>query len=242
MSDTAAPSSIASARRRRLLITLGIAAIVVVAVGFWLYRTYEPHVDLKWVLDKFERYGYLVIFVPVFLETAGVPLPGETTLLLSGVAASQGSINVFEAIGVATLAATLGDNLGYAIGRFGGRRLVLRLASVGRLGTALARGEVFFAKHGGKTVFFARWLPGLRIFGAWIAGMVHMPWRVFAVWNLAGALAWSASVIGLGYFFGRSLHLIERVLGVGGVVMLCAVAVAAFVLYRRHERRALHGS
>ena len=71
-----------------------------------LYRTYEPHVDLAWVLDKFHRYGYFVIFVPVFLETAGLPLPGETTLLFSGVAASRGAINVYEAIAVATVAAT----------------------------------------------------------------------------------------------------------------------------------------
>ena len=235
------PGVLAAARRHRRTLVIALALVAVVAIGFWLYRRYEPHIDLKWVLDKFHRYGYFVIFVPVFLETAGLPLPGETTLLLSGVAASRGAINVYEAIAVATVAATLGDNLGYAIGRFGGRKLVLRLASIGHLQSALASGEIFFEKHGGKTVFLARWLPGLRIFGAWIAGMVHMPWRRFALWNLAGAFAWSSSVIALGYFFGRSLGLIEKVLGIGGVIALCAVAIAGFMLYRRHERHALSG-
>ena len=235
------PGVLAAARRHKRSLVIALALVAVAAIGFWLYRRYEPHVDLAWVLDKFHRYGYFVIFVPVFLETAGVPLPGETTLLLSGVAASRGAINVYEAIAVATVAATLGDNLGYAIGRFGGRKLVLRLASVGHLQSALASGEIFFEKHGGKTVFLARWLPGLRIFGAWIAGMVHMPWRRFALWNLAGAFAWSSSVIALGYFFGRSLGLIEKALGIGGVIALCAVALVGFVLYRRHERHALSG-
>ena len=234
------PGLLAAARRHRRLLTVAVVLLAVAAIGIWLYRTYEPHVDLAWVLDKFERYGYFVIFVPVFLETAGLPLPGETTLLFTGVAASRGRIDVFEAIAVATVAATLGDNLGYAIGRFGGRRLVLRLAHIGHLQAALARGEMYFERHGGKTVFFARWLPGLRIFGAWIAGMVHMPWRRFALWNLAGAFAWSTSVIGLGYFFGRSLDVIEKALGIGGVIILCAVAVVGFVLYRRHERHALN--
>ena len=241
MAESAKPGVLAAARRHKRSLAIALALVAVAAIGFWLYRRYEPHVDLEWVLDKFHRYGYFVIFVPVFLETAGVPLPGETTLLLSGVAASRGAINVYEAIAVATVAATLGDNVGYAIGRFGGRKLVLRLASFGHLQSALASGEIFFEKHGGKTVFLARWLPGLRIFGAWIAGMVHMPWRRFALWNLAGAFAWSSSVIALGYFFGRSLGLIEKALGVGGVIALCVVAIAGFVLYRRHERRALSG-
>ena len=120
------------------------------------------------------------------LETAGLPLPGETTLLLSGVAASTGRIDPWIAIAVGSVAAILGDNIGYAIGRYGGRRVVMRLAHIGGIESSLAWGEQFFARHGGKTVFIARWLFGLRIFGAWIAGMVHMPWRAFFFWNAAG--------------------------------------------------------
>jgi membrane protein DedA with SNARE-associated domain len=141
---------------------------------------------------------------------------------------------------VGSFAAILGDNIGYAIGRFGGRRVVVRLAHIGRIETSLAWGEAFFDRHGGKTVFMARWIFGLRIFGAWIAGMVHMPWRVFFLWNAAGGIAWCASVIGLGYFFGHSLHLIEKVLGVGGVIAVLSVAIAGLVTWRRFERSKMH--
>ena len=89
-------------------------------------------------------------------------------------------------------------------------------------------------------MFFARWIFGLRIFGAWIAGMVHMPWWVFSLWNAAGGITWCASVIGLGYFFGHSLDEIEKVLGVGGVIAVVSVAVVALAAWRRFERRKLH--
>ena len=221
-----------------------IAAVVLVAIAAiaWAYIHYEPSISTNRLLDLFGRYGYFVIFVPVLLETAGVPLPGETTLLLSGVAASTGRIDPWIAIAVGSTAAILGDNIGYAIGRYGGRRLVMRLAHIGRIEKSLAWGEQFFARHGGKTVFLARWIFGLRIFGAWIAGMVHMPWRVFFLYNAAGGITWCASVIGLGYFFGHSLHVIEKILGIGGVIAVVSVAVAALVWWRRFEKGKLHDS
>jgi membrane protein DedA with SNARE-associated domain len=228
-----------SRSRRRVYV---IAAIVVLALALiaWAYVHYQPSISSHRLLDLYGRYGYLVIFVPVLLETAGVPLPGETTLLLSGVAASTGRIDPWVAIAVGSLAAILGDNIGYTIGRYGGRRLVMRLAYIGRVDSSLAWGERFFARHGGKTVFVARWIFGLRIFGAWIAGMVHMPWRVFFVWNAAGGITWCASVIGLGYFFGHSLGAIEKVLGVGGAIAVASVAVVGVGAWRRFEHRKLH--
>jgi membrane protein DedA with SNARE-associated domain len=239
VSDTAAAVPRATRSRRRIYV---IAAIVVLAlaVAAWAYFHYEPSISSERLLDLFGRYGYFVIFVPVLLETAGLPLPGETTLLLSGVAASTGRIDPWIAIAVGSVAAILGDNIGYAIGRYGGRRLVMRLAHVGRIESSLAWGEQFFARHGGKTVFFARWIFGLRIFGAWIAGMVHMPWRVFFFYNAAGGITWCASVIGLGYFFGHSLHAIEKLLGVGGVIAVVSVAIIGLVTWRRFERSKLH--
>jgi membrane protein DedA with SNARE-associated domain len=239
VSDTAATAPRARRSRRRLYAVAAFAVIGIAVLG-WAYVHYEPSVSSNRLLDLFGRYGYFVIFVPVLLETAGVPLPGETTLLLSGVAASTGRIDPWIAIAVGSLAAILGDNIGYAIGRFGGRRVVMRLAHLGRVETSLAWGEAFFARHGGKTVFMARWIFGLRIFGAWIAGMVHMPWRVFFLWNAAGGIAWCASVIGLGYFFGHSLHVIEKVLGVGGVIAVISVAIGGLVTWRRFERSKLH--
>ena len=240
MSETAAAAPPAKRSRRRIYV---IAAVVLVAIAVivWAYLHYEPTISSNRLLDLFGRYGYFVIFVPVLLETAGVPLPGETTLLLSGVAASTGRIDPWIAIAVGSTAAILGDNIGYAIGRYGGRRLVMRLAHIGRIEKSLAWGEQFFARHGGKTVFLARWIFGLRIFGAWIAGMVHMPWRVFFFWNAAGGITWCASVIGLGYFFGHSLHVIEKLLGVGGVIAVVSVAVVGLGAWRRFERQKVHG-
>jgi membrane protein DedA with SNARE-associated domain len=225
--------------RRRLSIIAGVV-LAIIAVVVWAYVHYEPSVSLNRLLDLFQTYGYFVIFVPVMLETAGLPLPGETVLLLSGVAAANGRIDPWIAIAVGSAAAIIGDNIGYAIGRYGGRRVVMRLAHVGRIESSLAWGERFFARHGGKTVFVARWIFGLRIFGAWIAGMVHMPWRVFFLWNAAGGITWCASVIGLGYFFGHSLHVIEKVLGGAGVIAVVGVAVAGLVFWRRYEKQKFH--
>ena len=239
MSETAAAAPPARRSRRRWYVIAAVV-LVVVAVVVWAYVHYQPSVSRDRVLDLFGDYGYFVIFVPVMLETAGVPLPGETILLLSGVAASTGRIDPWIAIAVGSAAAIIGDNIGYAIGRYGGRRVVLRLAHIGHIEKSLAWGEKFFAVHGGKTVFLARWIFGLRIFGAWIAGMVHMPWRVFFFWNAAGGITWAASVIGLGYFFGHSLHAIEKALGVGGVIAVVTAAIVGLVFWRRFEKQKLH--
>jgi undecaprenyl-diphosphatase len=239
VSETAAAVPPAGRSRRRLYVIAAIILVVVAAI-VWAYLHYEPSVTLDRLLNLFRDYGYFVIFVPVMLETAGLPLPGETILLLSGVAASTGRIDPWIAIAVGSAAAIIGDNIGYAIGRYGGRRVVMRLAHIGRIEKSLAWGETFFARHGGKTVFVARWLFGLRIFGAWIAGMVHMPWRVFFFWNAAGGITWAASVIGLGYFFGHSLHVIKQVLGIGGVIAVVTAAIVALVFWRRFEKRKVH--
>jgi membrane protein DedA with SNARE-associated domain len=220
----------------RVLVT--VAAIVVLLLAAWfLYSRYQPNITLNRVLDWYAQYGYWAVFVPVFLETAGLPLPGETSLLFAGVASSTGRIDVFWTIVVGASAAILGDNVGYLIGRFGGRRLVMKLAHIGGIEKSLAWGEDYFERRGGITVFFARWLPGLRIFGAWIAGMVHMKWWKFALWNAAGGIAWTTSIVLLGHFFGKSIHVVERVLGIGGVIALVLAAAVLIVLWRRHEKR-----
>jgi membrane protein DedA with SNARE-associated domain len=231
-----------STRRRLPSLRTAVVAAAVVAVLVLigvLYAVYEPHITKDRLLRLFGDYGYPVVFVPVFLETAGIPLPGETTLLLGGLAASEPKtgLNVVLVITVGAIAAILGDNVGYAVGRFGGRRLVLKLAHVGGVERSLAWGERYFERHGGKTVFAARWLPGLRIFGAWIAGMVHMPWWRFALWNAAGGICWEVSVVLAGYFFGRSLKTIENVLGIGGAVVVGLLALGALAFYLLRERR-----
>jgi membrane protein DedA with SNARE-associated domain len=226
----------ARVRLSRRAIAIIVLLVVVVGAGWLLYRQYAPNITLNRVLDWYAEYGYWAVFVPVLLETAGVPVPGETSLLFAGVASATGRIDLYWAIAVGAAAAIIGDNIGYCIGRFGGRRLVDRLAGYGGLTRSLAWGEDYFARRGGITVFLARWLPGLRIFGAWIAGMVHMRWWKFALWNAAGGISWAITIVLLGHFFGKSLHVVERVLGLGGVIVLIVIAAGALYLWRRHEK------
>ncbi len=193
----------------------------------WLTSWIHPS---EWI----ESYGYPAVFTIVFVETAGIPLPGELTLLLAGVAAGAGHLDLAILIPLAAIAAIGGDNVGYAVGRFGGRRLVLRFADLGRVAPALAWGERFFAQHGGKTVFLARWTAGLRIFGAWIAGMTHMPYGRFLLWNALGGVTWASAVVLLGYAFSASIGRIESYLGTASEVIIGgAVAVAIWLLVRR---------
>jgi membrane protein DedA with SNARE-associated domain len=222
-------------RRTRTLVVAGAALVVAALVV--LYLALEPDLSERRVLRLFDEYGLLVVFIPVFLETAGVPLPGETVLLFAGVAASTGRIDLAATIVVAATAAILGDNVGFAVGRYGGRRVVLRLAHLGGVERSLGWGEGFFLRHGGKTVFMARWVAGLRIFGAWIAGMVGMSWGRFFVWNALGGITWATTVVLAGYLFARSLSRIKEVFGVGGAIAAGAVVLVGGGALLRHERR-----
>ena len=121
-------------------------------------------------LSRLPRWlAYLTLFLVVGGESAGVPLPGETSLVAGGVLASKGHLSIYLVIVAAAAGAIVGDNVGYVIGRRGGRWLMSRGGE--RRQRLLARGEEFFDKHGAKAVFFGRWLPGLRITAAWLAGI-----------------------------------------------------------------------
>ncbi len=150
-------------------------------------------------------YGPMLLFLLIFLESAGAPMPGETALIAASLLASRGQLRIGSVIIAATAAAIAGDSAGYWIGRWGGRRLLRRwplLASYAdRL---LPRAERFFARHGGKTVFLARFITGLRVAGAWIAGATRMGWWRFLCWNAAGGLTWAAGTGFLVYYLGRA--------------------------------------
>jgi undecaprenyl-diphosphatase len=150
-----------------------------------------------------EHVGYGALFLLIFIECAGVPVPGETALLTAGVLAGTGRLELSLVIATAAAAAMLGDNMGYLIGRHGGRRVLLRGGPMRHHRVrAVERGEAFFARHGAKTVFVGRWIAGVRIAGAVLAGASAMPWRVFLVFNALGAIAWSATVAGFAAFAG----------------------------------------
>jgi len=130
-----------------------------------------------WLTDLFARYGYAVVFIGVFLENAGAPVPGEAMLLAGAALARYGSLRLPVVIVVAIVAATLGDNLGFFIGRRGGRMLVERYgAIIGMTSAHLAKFDGFFARHGAKTVFVARFITGLRVLGPLLAGASRLWW------------------------------------------------------------------
>ena len=188
---------------------------------------------------------YAALFGVIAGESAGLPLPGETSLIAVGILASRHDrLSIEIVIAVAATAAIVGDNVGFALGRSGGRWLLTR---EGRWASArvryLQRGELFFERHGSKAVFLARWLPGLRVVGAWLAGAHHMRWRTFLFWNALGGIAWAISVGTTAYLLGHAAAGLFRTFGLAGVTVAGAVAAGGvgwhFVSRRR---RAGHGA
>ncbi|HET7751243.1 MAG TPA: DedA family protein [Terriglobales bacterium] len=180
----------------------------------------------------FGRHGYWTVAVVLLLENAGVPVPGETVLLLAGfLTFSQHHFRLPWVIAVGVAAATFGDNLGYAIGCYGGRPLLNRYRQLFHISPAqIAQGERLFEKHGPVTVFFARFIFGMRIITGPLAGVLRMHWKKFALFNFLGAAAWVTVVAGAGYLFGRQWHSLVRWVGdvdilLGAIVALIIIAV-----------------
>jgi membrane-associated protein len=182
--------------------------------------------------------GYLALALLVGLESTGVPVPGETALIAAGVLAHDGEMEIGAVIAIAAAAAIVGDNLGYLIGRHGGRRL---LEAAGPLEhhrrSIIEKGEPFFDRHGPKAVFLGRWVAGLRIAAAWLAGITHMHWRTFFFWNLLGGVAWAASVGLAAYLLGPVAEKLIEDLGIGAIalVVVAAAAYGAWWWYRRRR-------
>jgi membrane protein DedA with SNARE-associated domain len=183
------------------------------------------------------RFAYLLLALLVGGESAGIPLPGETALITGAILASQDKLSLPIVIAVAALAAIIGDNIGFQLGRHGARRLLSRPGRFEERRKAfLQRGEAFFLRHGGKTVFLGRWLPFLRITAAWLAGAHHMSWPRFLFWNAAGGIAWAVSVGVFAYLVG---HLAIEILHDAGYVVLAlaAIGLASLALWYVFRRR-----
>jgi membrane protein DedA with SNARE-associated domain len=191
-----------------------------------------------WLTDLFARYGYFVVFVGVLLENAGVPVPGETILLAGAALARFGHLSILWVISVAIAGAVLGDNVGFFIGRRGGRRLLERHGRLlGLTKARLDQFDAFFFRHGPKTVFIARFVTGLRVVGAVLAGASTMPWGRFLVFNASGALAWAATFGAVGYALGYSWETIERWIGDLGLVFLVVLGIVIALAVGRSRRR-----
>jgi membrane protein DedA with SNARE-associated domain len=182
------------------------------------------------------RLGYPVLFALIFGESAGLPLPGETALLTAGVLAGTGRLSLPFVIAVAIVAAVAGDTLGYWLGRRGGRPVLAHrgpFAAFRRL--ALERGERFFERHGAKTVFLGRFVPGVRVGVAVLAGAGGMPWPRFAIYNLTGAFVWASTVASLASLVGPA------VAAAMWVTALSAAVIAGLMALVR-SRRATSGA
>ena len=186
-------------------------------------------------------YGYWAVALALLCENAGIPVPGETTLLLASfLAYSEHKLHLGWIIVIATCAATLGDNIGYAIGHYGGRPLLDRYQRVLRISPAtLKRGEDMFARYGAPAIFFARFVFGLRVFAGPLAGVLRMRWRAFALFNFLGAVVWVTCIASAGYLFGQHWRTLARAMQRFNIaVLIVAVAVVLF-LWWRYRRQSL---
>lgn len=192
------------------------------------------------LLDLVQSFGYLIVFFGVGIESLGVPVPGETVLIIGAVLAAQGHLHAPAVAAVAAAGAILGDNTGYFVGRHWGQRL---------LGTRLVRrvydprrvavANRFFERHGWTAVFFGRFIAILRIFAGPLAGLHRMPWSHFVLANASGAVVWVAAVMTAGLLVGGSLDRLISFISKAGYIGLglAVLLVVAMILLRRRRRK-----
>jgi len=187
-------------------------------------------------------YGLVLLFLLVAVESAGVPVPGETALVAAAILArpEHHHYSLFWVIVIAAVGAIVGDNIGYWLGRVGGRRLIYRWKFVAKHAEkVLPPSERFFARHGPKTVFFGRFIALLRVTSAWLAGISRMTWWKFLFWNAAGGVVWAAGIALLAYYAGKAVTEAVDRFGLYGAVALIVVAAVVFVVVRVWRRRML---
>lgn len=197
---------------------------------------------LDFLHENVGRFGYLLLFLLTFLETSaflGLLAPGESIVVLSGLFASRGPLELGLVIPLSVVGAFLGDNAGYWLGRRFGTSFLERYGKYVFFNReSLERVRRYYLKHGGKTVFFGRFTSIIRSFGPLVAGSSRMPYGTFALWSAVGCAAWGILYSLIGYFFGESWEVIEKYLGrIGLVTFLCgAAALAAYLLLRKRRR------
>lgn len=198
------------------------------------------HNSLEIIEHYMLLYGYWAVFFGVMLENAGLPIPGETILLVGGYFCSTGDFHIGLVMLIAACGAVLGDNLGFAIGHHYGRGILLRFGRfVFLTPSRLEHMEKYFKSHGNKTILVARFITGLRVFAALLAGASMMRWRIFFIYNVAGAVIWSVVITTLGYLFGQSLPILVEWVGRTGTVLLIIGVVVVAVVWRISRRREL---
>ena len=184
------------------------------------------------------QHGYWVVFLVIMLESAGLPLPGESVLVLAAVyAGATGQLDIAYVIATAIAAATIGDNCGYWVGRVYGVQLLERYGHfVNLTESRLKVGRYLFERHGGKIVFFGRFVAVLRVFAAVLAGVNKYGWKPFLFFNAAGAIIW-ATLMGLGgYVFGESINRVSGALGIAALA-IAVIGIFAFAYFMRQQEK-----
>lgn len=200
-------------------------------------------IDLFLHLDTYigiiiQTYGtatYLILFFVIFSETGLVFFtffPGDTLLFVAGTFASTGTINFFWLFVVLSAAAILGDSINYSIGKYLGKKIFLKRHWVKE--ENIEKTRAFFEKHGGKTIIIARFIPVIRSFAPFVAGIGRMDYIRFFIFNIMGAISWTISMLTLGYFFG-SIPFVKNNLSImiiGIVILSWIPAIVAWAKNR----------
>jgi membrane protein DedA with SNARE-associated domain len=188
----------------------------------WI-ELFRPYVD---------DYGYLVLFLGVMAENASLPVPGETILIIASFYSHHGHLNLGYVILLATVGCILGDNASFYIGRRLGRPFIEQYGRYLLITQKrLAYVERFFQKHGDKTIFIQRWITGVRVIGALVAGTSQMPWHRFVLFNCLGAVTWVTAISLLAFFFAVNLPHLLMILSRSGWGLLALIAAVALIIY-----------
>ena len=173
-------------------------------------------------------YGYWAVFLGITLENTGIPLPGETIVIVGGFLAGSGELNYWLVLASAIAGAVLGDNFGYWVGRVGGWQLLVKIGSIFRIQEQqLEQAKDRYSKNAAQAVFLGRFITILRIFAGPLAGITQMPYKQFLLCNFGGAAIWSTTIVSLAYFLGRVVTL-EQI--VGGITQLGIVALVVVIV------------
>ena len=200
---------------------------------------------MLWIKDHLltlvEQYGVIALFLSITLETLGLPLPGESALIASSAAAGAGKLNIWHVVIAAYVAAVLGDNIGYLLGRRYGKAVILRYG--GRIGIThekYAKAEAVTAKYGPLMVIAARFVPLLRQINGLVAGSTEMHWAAFLGANLFGAALWVGGWTTLAYRLGRDVSIVPWIwnhLALVAMVVIPVLLISIALLYWRSRRK-----
>lgn len=209
---------------------------------------FYPHLDMhehlleliELVRPYVDQYGYIILFFGVMLENASLPVPGETILIIASFYshAYEGQVHLHlgYVIGLATIGCILGDNISFYLGRRLGRPFIHRYGKFFFITEhRLNQVELFFQRHGDKTIFLQRWVTGVRVIGALVAGTTRMPWSRFLLFNCLGAVTWVVTISVLAYLFAVNLPGLLKILGRSGWMLLALALILVVVFYLKHR-------